>query len=76
MTAQCIVEMLGKLRAVQGNRVITRFRTEKTAGLLAYLAYHIGLPHPREVLAELFWPGAEPGAGRASLRVALASLRR
>jgi len=76
MDARCRVELLGGLRVQQGERTITRFRTQKTAALLAYLAYHLDRAHPREVLAELLWPWASPTAGRESLSTALASLRR
>ena len=44
------IELLGGLRAVQGDRAITRFRTLKSGELLAYLAHHRQRPHPREVL--------------------------
>jgi predicted ATPase/DNA-binding SARP family transcriptional activator len=70
------VEMLGGLRAVNGARVVTRFRSERTAGLFAYLAYHLELPRTRAELIEMFWPEADLDRGRMSLRTALASLRR
>jgi predicted ATPase/DNA-binding SARP family transcriptional activator len=70
------VQLLGELRAAQGPQVITRFYTRKIGGLFAYLAYHPQRAHPREGLIDLFWPDAEPEAGRTSLRTALASLRR
>jgi len=76
MDARCRIEMLGGLRVHQGARVITRFRTERTGALLAYLAYHLPQSHPREVLAETIWPGQTPRAGRNSLNTALSSLRR
>jgi predicted ATPase/DNA-binding SARP family transcriptional activator len=71
------IELFGGLRLRQGaGRVITRFRTEKTGALLAYLALHVRRSFPRDVLADLFWPEDEPEAGRHSLRQALSSLRR
>ena len=76
MGAVCRVEMLGGLRAVVGDREIARFRTQKGGGLLAYLAYHLDRPHPREVLIELLWPWSSPAAGRHSLSVELSALRR
>ena len=69
------IEMLGGLRVTRGGRVLARFRTQKTAALLAYLALHPESAHPREVLTELFWPDAPPETGRLSLRVALNALR-
>lgn len=75
MDARCRIELFGGLRVRQGERVITRFRTQKTASLLAYLAYFLTRTHPREVLIELLWPENLPKAGRQSLSMALSSLR-
>ncbi|HEX8237132.1 MAG TPA: BTAD domain-containing putative transcriptional regulator [Abditibacteriaceae bacterium] len=69
------IEFFGGLRARRDNEVVTRFRTQKTAALLAYLALRPG-PQPREVLVGLLWPDAEPDAARNSLSAALSSLRR
>ena len=70
--------LLGSLRAVSndGTVAITRFRSQKTASLLAYLASHPDRNHPREAIVDQFWPDDDPEAGRNSLRVALAALRR
>lgn len=54
--------------------VAASFRTRKTLGLLAFLALDPG-PHPRESIADLLWPDADPAESRASLRTALAYLR-
>lgn len=67
--------MLGGIRAVCGERVIDRFPTQKTAAILAYLALFPRVPHPREVIAEEFWPEADPESQRHSLRLALSRLR-
>src|SRR5207244_5652514 len=69
------IYLFGGLRAVQDGRVITRFRTQKTAALLAYLAYYLRRNHPREALVELLWPGCDPASGRNNLSKALSSLR-
>ena len=70
--------LLGSLRAEAngGTAIITRFRSQKTASLFAYLASHPEHSHPREALVDKFWPDDDPEAGRNSLRVALAALRR
>jgi DNA-binding SARP family transcriptional activator len=75
MAARCRIELFGGLRIIQGDRTLSRFRTRKTAALLAYLTYHPDRSHPREVLVELLWPWANPAAGRHSLSCALSSLR-
>jgi predicted ATPase/DNA-binding SARP family transcriptional activator len=76
LSQPCHIELLGGLRLLQGGRVMTRFRTQKTAALLAYLAYYSERSHPREMLIELLWPEVDPKAGRDSLNMALSSLRR
>src|SRR5439155_22891748 len=73
------VELLGALRVRrpdEPDRAISRFPTQRTGLLLAYLAYHREQFHPRDYLAELLWPESEPASGRLNLRVALSALRR
>lgn len=50
-----------------------RFRSRKVLALLAYLVLEPGL-HSRDKLADLLWPESDEGAGRASLRNALAQI--
>jgi predicted ATPase len=77
------IELFGGLRAVFNQvstgqstpLIIERFRTHKTACLLAYLAIY-PKPHAREVLVELLWPEQDPKTGSQNLRTALSSLRR
>ena len=66
--------LLGAAEAAVGGRPIV-FRTKKALALLAYLAVDPG-PHPRERLADLFWPDADVVAARASLRTTLNYMRR
>ncbi|MGC4042203.1 MAG: BTAD domain-containing putative transcriptional regulator [Armatimonas sp.] len=70
------VRLLGELSVTQKDTVIAHFRTQKTAALLAFLAFHTGTPQPREALIERFWPEADLDQGRMSLRTALSSLRK
>lgn len=70
------IELLGGLRAVRGERVVSRWRSAKTGALLAWLALHLEQEQPRDALVELLWPDQPPERGRASLRTALAALRR
>jgi predicted ATPase/DNA-binding SARP family transcriptional activator len=76
MNETCRVELLGGLRMRLGERFITRFRSQKTGALLAYLAFYRERMHSREVLIDLFWPSGTLETGRQSLSVALSSLRR
>src|SRR5438128_1944605 len=78
MAARWRITLLGGLRAERGSQVVTRFRTQKTGALLAYLAYHLHRGHgsgARDHLIELFWPEADLEAGRQSLSTALSWLR-
>ena len=68
------VTLCGSLTARQGAHVVTRYRTQKTGLLLAFLALHGDCMHGREEVAELFWPDSDQPLH--SLRLALASLRR
>jgi len=53
-----------------------RFRTRKTAALFAFLTYFTDRAHPRESLADWFWPEADADASRQSLRMALSDIRK
>src|SRR5262245_686136 len=68
------IQLFGGLSAHSAQRQVSRFRTQKAASLLAYLALHPA-PQPRETLIDLFWPDAEPEAGRHNLSNALSFLR-
>ena len=70
------IELLGGFAANQGTQTVSRFRTQKTGALLAYLTFFVRRSHSREELVDLLWPDHDAEAGRASLRTALASLRR
>ncbi len=70
------IRLLGTLEARRGDVVLSRFATSRVAALLARLALFPQRMHSREELAGALWPDADADAGRLSLRVALASLRR
>jgi predicted ATPase/DNA-binding SARP family transcriptional activator len=76
MDTQWHIALFGELHLQLGERVITRFRTQKSAALLAYLACHPRQAHSREVLMTILWPDHDPRASRNNLSVALNSLRR
>jgi len=70
------IQMLGRLSARRGDRVVTRFASSRTAALLARLAFFPQRAHPREELIDLLWPNGDLDTCRPRLRVVLASLRR
>src|SRR5947208_1249404 len=76
MEVFCRIELLGGVRLVHADRVIDRFRTRKTAALLAYLVHHSDQPHQREDLIQRYWPAGDLRAGSVNLNQALSSLRR
>ena len=57
---------------VEGQR--TSFKTRKALALLTYLAVEQG-SHPRELLADLFWPTANAKDARSSLRMTIRYMR-
>jgi DNA-binding SARP family transcriptional activator len=67
--------MLGGLTAVRNGARTSRFATQKTASLLAYLAFYARKSHLRESLVEMLWPDVEPAQGRARLSTLLSYLR-
>jgi predicted ATPase/DNA-binding SARP family transcriptional activator len=73
---RCRIELFGELRVTQGDQVHTRFRTHKSAALLAYLALYLHQTHSRERLLEVFWPDMTVEAGRDNLSTTLSQLRR
>lgn len=68
------IHLLGGLAAHGRQRTITRFRTQKAASLLAYIAFHPA-SHSRETLIEILWPDTQIEAGRHNLSNALSFLR-
>lgn len=68
------IQLLGGLSVDSPQRQITRFRTQKAASLLAFLAFYTAF-QPRETLCDMLWPEAEPEVGRHNLSNALSFLR-
>src|SRR5437764_15440392 len=75
LDARWRIELFGGLRAQQGEQVLTRFRTQKTALLLTYLAYYRQPTHPREALIELLWPESDLDSARHKPNAALDAIR-
>jgi DNA-binding SARP family transcriptional activator len=70
-----LLSLLGGFRLRAGGAELA-LPPKKARALLAYLALHAGRPLPRGALAALLWPEAAEEPARASLRQALASIRR
>lgn len=68
--------LLGTFAVTRGALPITAFVSNKVRALLAYLAMESDRPHTRAALEGLLWPESAPEAASASLRTALADLRR
>lgn len=60
--------MLGAFRALNGSHASTRFQSQKTGTLLAYLAYYSKQSHSRELLVDLLWPEVELESGLSRLK--------
>ena len=65
MQAYWTIELLGGLSAVRDGERTSRFATQKTGSLLAYLAFYRKKALLRETLAEMLWPDVDPSQGRA-----------
>lgn len=74
--AQLGIRFLGGYQVTRGSAPIDGFVSDKVRALLAYLVVESGHPHKREILAGLLWPDTPDTAALASLRNALANLRR
>jgi predicted ATPase len=71
------IELFGGIRARSDDgTVVERFRTQRSALLLAYLAADPGKARSREELGELLWPDEDPERQRTRLRYELTVLRR
>ena len=70
------IELFGGIAVDVNGIVTTHFRTQKTAGLLAYLALKPERAHLREELIDIFWNDQPIESGRGSLSASLSSLRK
>lgn len=69
------LELLGGLRAVEGENIVSKFRTHRSGMLLAYVALHPKQDHSRDALGELLWPDENSDKQRTRLRYELSVLR-
>lgn len=70
------ISLLGPLQITKGEKLLSKFESNKVRALLAYLVVEINRPHSREALTELLWPESPSQSAFGNLRYALADLRR
>lgn len=70
------LQLLGGFEARTADGAPLSFSTKKARALLAYLCAHPGKSHSRNEIAGLLWGGSADEQARASLRQALADLRK
>lgn len=68
--------LLGRFWVVVDGQVVDTSSSRRTRNVLAYLLVHRDAPVSRDLLMDLFWPGATPEAARNNLHVALSGVRR
>jgi DNA-binding SARP family transcriptional activator/predicted ATPase len=74
--AHLFIHVLGDLRVLKDDVLISSFESDKVRALLAYLVVEAGSPHRREALIGLLWPDCPESAARHNLSQALFNLRR
>ena len=70
------IQLFGVVTASRDGSVISTFRTQHTARVLARLAYTPDRLCRRDELIEMIWPDVDPSNARNRLNVALSALRR
>lgn len=69
------IQLLGDVRVlVESTDVTARIKYRKGIGLLALLSVECNVFHPRERLADIFWPTLSSSAARTNLRQVLSNL--
>ena len=70
------IELLGQLRFIAGQQLLTSVSTNRLQSLLAFLVLHCETGQSREHLAFLLWPESSESQARTNLRQLLHHLRR
>jgi DNA-binding SARP family transcriptional activator len=70
-----VIYCLGPFRVYLDDQPIEDWPNSKGKSIFKYLVAHCERPVAKEVLMEVFWPGAHPDAARNNLNVAIYSLR-
>ena len=75
MTKSLSFHLFGQAHITLDTQPITAIKSDKELALLIYLVC-TEKPHPRETLAELFWPNRPLKQAQSNLRTALSRLKR
>ncbi len=70
-----MIYCLGSFRVYQNDQLVQEWPSSKGKSIFKYLVAQRKHPVPKEVLMELFWPGAHPDAARNNLNVSIYGLR-
>jgi DNA-binding SARP family transcriptional activator len=70
------IHCLGPLRVYRDERELGPCPNRRAKSVLKFLTVHRARAVPKDILMEVFWPDAEPGAARNNLNVAVYGLRR
>ncbi|MEJ2753256.1 MAG: BTAD domain-containing putative transcriptional regulator, partial [Chloroflexota bacterium] len=70
------LSLFGRFQAILNGAPLAGFRTIKVQALLIYLAAEPPMPHRRESLMTLLWPGMPERSARQNLRQIIYNLRR
>jgi DNA-binding SARP family transcriptional activator len=73
--AQIQLSLFGTFHLTVDGGAVSRFRSQREAALLAYLAVEADQAHARERLAGLLWPDKPEAVARQNLRQTLTNLR-
>jgi DNA-binding SARP family transcriptional activator len=74
--ATVAAHFLGAFRVSIDGTAVDTGSSRRTRNLIAYLLAHRRAYVPRDVLMEVFWPGADPDSARNNLHVGLSGARR
>ena len=75
--AHLSLTLLGQFQIRLADQLLTNFESDKVRALLCYLAVEpSGVPHSRDSLAALLWPGYSDESARTNLRQTLYHLRK
>jgi DNA-binding SARP family transcriptional activator len=76
MNDERAIHLFGRVTARAGSHELEEFTTSHCRALLAFLAMHPDIDHPRERLVQALWPRQQDGSSRNRLNVTLYHLKK